>query len=669
MNIKSHHVSRTGVSLIRSIATAACLVLLPLGATPAESQDAIDPTGDIVVALPQARAPIVFETRRAVEARAIDLIGANAADEILRRLPSVYVPVNSRGEAIAFVRGAAERQVAIFYDGASLNVPWDNRLDLSLLPAAFAGSAQVAAAPLAPRYGVNALGAISFAAARPGGATARIMAGSTGLREAQATVPLDWGSTDLLVGGSYATRDAEPLSSDAMLPFSQSIEERRTNTDRALGSVFARVATKIGSHRLALTAFHVDASKGIAPESDRPSGARFWRYPDVRHTLVSGDALFTLGPATALDLIGWYQRFDQTIDSYTNVSYATRDAQERNRDRTLGTRLLLTQQVGALQLVASGNLLSSVHHQRDLAFTNGAPPAVTPGFIRYRQRNASLGLDASAPLVDGLNAELGVGYDRVDYLDTGDKPTIRAAKGWTGRAGLVWSPDDAWRLRAALGRKIRAPTMRELFGQALNRFLINPDLRPERIVSAELAAEWRSDAWDLSLVGFVQDLDGTIDQRAVGRLRQRINLPGSQVLGVEAVAVWRPVPAWSLGSSATYADTRRKHVSAGQTDRLAEKPDVLARLYADYRALSGFGALAELMYTGRAYSADANGVLVALPRSTAVNLRASQRMKIAGTAIDLFVRGDNLFDALIMPQLGLPAPGRSVRLGMTIGVP
>lgn len=639
---------------------------MPLAATPATAQDATDPTGDIVVALPQARAPTVFETRRVLEARAIDLIGANAADEILRRLPSVAVPVNSRGEAIAFVRGAAERQVAIFYDGAAINVPWDNRLDLSLLPAALAGSAQVAAAPLAPRYGVNALGAISFTASRPGGATARVMAGSARLREAQATVPLAWADTDLLLGGSYATRDADPLSHEAALPFSQPGEERRTNTDRELASVFARVATKVGGHRLALTAFHVDASKGIAPESDRPSGARFWRYPDVRHTLVSADALFTLGPATALDLIGWYQRFDQTIDSYTSVSYRTRDAQERNRDRTLGGRLLLTQQVGALQLVASGNLLTSVHHQRDLAFANGAAPAAIPGFIRYRQRNASLGLDASVPLADGLNAELGVGYDRVDYLDTGDKPAIRAAKGWTGRAGLVWSPDEAWRLRAALGRKIRAPTMRELFGQALNRFLINPDLQPERIVSAELAAEWRSDAWDLSLVGFAQDLDGTIDQRNVGRLRQRINLPGSQVLGVEAVATWRPAPAWSLGANATYAHTRRKQVAVAQTDRLAEKPDVLARMHADYIGQSGFGTMAELLYTGRAYSADASGVLVALPRSTAMNLRVSQRVVLGGVATDLFVRADNLFDALVTPQLGLPAPGRSVRLGITI---
>lgn len=610
----------------------------------------------------------MFETRHVLEARAIDLIGANAADEILRRLPSVAVPVNSRGEAIAFVRGAAERQVAIFYDGAAINVPWDNRLDLSLLPAALAGSAQVAAAPLAPRYGVNALGAISFTASRAGGATARVMAGSAVLREAQATVPLAWSDTDLLLGGSYATRDAEPLSAGAALPFSQPGERRRTNTDRALASVFARVATKLDGHRLALTAFHVNASKGIAPESDRPGGARFWRYPDVRHTLVSGDALFTLGPATALDIIGWYQRFDQTINSYTDVSYQTRDAQERNRDRTSGGRLLLTQQVGGLQLVASGNLLTSVHHQRDLAFTNGAAPAAIPGFIRYRQRNASLGLDTSAPLAGGLNAELGVGYDRVDYLDTGDKPAIRAARGWTGRAGLVWSPGEAWRLRAALGRKIRPPTMRELFGQALNRFLINPDLQPERIVSAELAAEWRSNGWDLSLVGFAQDLDGTIDQRNVGRLRQRINLPGSQVLGVEAVAAWRPAPPWSLGGNATYARARRRQVAAGQTDRLAEKPDLLARLYADYIGASGFGALAELLYIGRAYSVDASGALVALPRSASLNLRASQRVEIGGAAATLFARGDNLLDASIVPQLGLPAPGRSVRLGVSIAV-
>ncbi|WP_085808489.1 TonB-dependent receptor [Sphingomonas sp. TZW2008] len=638
------------------------LGVLLLATWPAAAQEA-DPTGDIIVT--PARTPPPFETRYALGTAAIDRIAANAADEVVRRLPSVYVPVNSRGEAIAFVRGAAERQVAVFYDGAAINVPWDNRLDLSMLPAGLVGRAQVAAAPLAPRYGVNALGAVSFAPARPDAFGARGLVGSGNIRDLAGVAPLTVGATDLTIGASYATRAGETVADDAALPFAQA-GTLRTNTDRDLASIFAQASTRAGDHRLSFTAFHVAGDKGIAPESDRASGARFWRYPTLRHTLLSGKAGVMLGDTTTLDVIGWYQRFDQTIDSYTDATYRRRDTQEVDRDRTVGTRVLLSQAAGPTRVTASLNLLESTHDQRDTGFTNGAPPLRLPAFLRYRQRNASVGLDTVTALTDRLEMDLGGGYDRVAYVDTGDKPPIDAAEGWTGRAGLAWRAAAGWRLRATLGRKIRAPTMRELFGQALNRFLINPDLRPERVVSAELGADWTRDDLSLSLVAFAQDLDGTIDQRNVGRLRQRINLPGSTVRGLEATAAWQPAPGWSLGGSATLTRTRRKEPPAGTSDRLAEKPDLLARLYGERVAVSGFGVLAELLHVGRAYSADADGVLVALPRSTALNLRVSQRIDAADGAIELFARGDNLIDTAIVPQLGLPAPGRTFRIGLSV---
>lgn len=648
-----------------SVRWGAVSLLGLLLAWPAMAQESPDPTGDIVVSLPQSRAPQPLETRHVLDAREIALVDAAAADEILRRLPSVYVPVNSRGEAVAFVRSAAERQVALFYDGAAINVPWDNRLDLSLFPAALAGRAQVAAAPLAPLYGVSALGAISFTPPRPAQGYARGMIGSGGLREVEAVAPFTSGNTDVLLGGSYATRDGDTIADGADLPYSQR-GALRTNTDREIASVFGRVGTAIGDHLLSVTAFYVDANKGIAPESDRPDGARFWRYPTLQHSLISANAGLALEPTTALDMVGWYQRFRQTIDSYTDATYTARNSQEANRDDTIGARVLLTQQLGRTRIIASANVLDSQHDQRDTTFTRGQPPAVLPAFLQYRQRNWSFGLDATSALTDAITGEIGIGYDRVYYLETGDKPDTPDAKGWTGRVGLSWAPAEAWRVRAAIGRKIRPATMRELFGQALNRFLLNPDLQPERIVSADLGAEWRTEAAGVSVAGFIQDLDGTIDQRNVGRLRQRINLVGSQVIGVEATAYWHPASEWTLGGNGTFARSRRKGTTGDQTDRLAEKPDVIARAYGDYAGTSGFGALAEVLYTGRAYSADADGVLVALPRAASVNVRMSQRITLAGVAADVFARGDNLFDAQIVPQIGLPAPGRTLRIGLTI---
>lgn len=647
------------------------LALLLAGmATTARADAPGDPTADILVEGQATTLVTPFETRHALDARQIDLVGAGGADEIARRLPSLYVPVNSRGEAIPFLRNAAERQVAVFYDGAAINVPWDNRLDLSLLPAALVGSARVAVAPLAPLYGVNALGAVSFSPRVPMGVAARGLIGSGRTREAQAIAPLQLGKTMLTVGGSHVTRAGEPLSDDAALPFSQPGDDLRTNTDRDLSSVFARLGSDVGGHTLSLTAFHVWGDKGIAPESDRASGARFWRYPVVEHSLVSANAGLALGDHTALALVGWYQRFNQTIDSYSGVDYDRRDAQEVNRDRTVGVRALLSHSLGdGVRITGSANMLDSVHHQRDIAFAAGVAPAVLPAFLRYHQRNWSFGGDVSANFAPGLSGEIGGGYDRVSYLDTGDKPGIAAVDDWTGRAALAWEPAAGWRLRAAVGRKIRAATMRELFGQALNRFLLNPDLKPERVISGELAAEWKNDEARVFLVGFGQDLNGTIDQRNVGRLRQRVNLKGSTVAGVEAGGEWQPAAGWTLGGNATISRVRRKSPAAGTLNRLAEKPAMLSRVYGDYLSVGGFGALVEGQYGGRAYSADANGTLVPLRRSLSVNMRVSQRVSLERTAVELFARVDNVGDALVLPQLGLPAPGRSFRVGLSIGAP
>ena len=72
-------------------------------------------------------------------------------------------------------------------------------------------------------------------------------------------------------------------------------------------------------------------------------------------------------------------------------------------------------------------------------------------------------------LTEQLRSEIGIGYDVVNYLRTGDKPPVEDAKGWTGRAGLVFEAGSGLRLRGAVGRKMRAPTMRERFGEDNSR--------------------------------------------------------------------------------------------------------------------------------------------------------------------------------------------------------
>ena len=599
-----------------------------------------------------------FETRHRLDLSSVAVLDAGSADEILRQLPSVHVPVNSRGEAIAFLRNAGERQVAIFFDGAAINVPWDNRLDLALIPAPLlGGGVRTAAGPLAPHYGVNALGAVSLS---PGTRLAgRLATGTGGLVQVEGAVPFG----PLRLGASRTSRRALSVPKAADLPFSQAECCLRTNTDRSLGSLFAQLSDSVGKHDLSLTAFRVWGEKGIAPEGHLATGARFWRYPEIRHTLVVANARSAFGPTIELATTLWHQRFGQVIDSYSGADYRTVEARQIDRDRSWGVREILEHDAGKAKFVGSANLLHSVHGQIDIEDR----AAQLPAGLTYSQRSWSLGGEVEYAFSDALVGELGLGYDRVEYLRTGDKPPIGDARGWTGRIGIIRDLGGGWRLRAAAGRKIRAATMRELFGQAIGRFLPNPDLGPERITTLELGAEWDGRKGSLFLIPFVQEVEDTIDQRKVGALRQRINLAGSTVHGFELGGEWRPAGPFALSGNATWTRVRRKDAAPGTVDRIAEKPALLARVRADLALPSGLSATLEAELVDGAWSPDDSGTLVPLGHSAALDFRIGRRVHMgSGHEAEIYLRADNLTDTLIVPQLGLPAPGRTIRIGLTI---
>ena len=76
----------------------------------------------------------------------------------------------------------------------------------------------------------------------------------------------------------------------------------------------------------------------------------------------------------------------------------------------------------------------------------------------------------------------------------------------------------------------------------------------------------------------------------------------------------------------------------------------------------------ETEHVGRAWSADESGTLVALERSTTLNCRLAYGLELLlEREAEMFLHIDNLTDMLVEPQLGLPAPGWPIRVGVKIG--
>ena len=644
--------------------------------TPADSLKEYD-LGEVVVGGGRDAATSSPSTIQKIPLAAIDRIDAASVAEVARLIPAAHVQTNSRGETLVYLRAAGERQVALFFDGALLNVPWDNRVDLALVPSSVVGGVTVAKGVPSVLWGANVLGgAVNM--------VSRGLEGEGSFTEAGMLVgQADFKATDFDFGylhathlgkrgpwsyvGSvgYADRDGVALPNDlddAGLHFSQSPEGRlRTNTFSEGVHGFGRVAYAFGDRAsLGVSVLHVDGEKGVAPEGHLDPAVdrvRFWRYPEWRMTMavLSGEA--ELGAATSLRGAVWGSRFGQEIASFTDASYIERDGTQRDDDATAGSRLVLQHVFAPVTLRLGLNALTSTHRQQETAFE--ADQATQDPELTFRQGLYSVGLEGETTPADRLTLTGGVSFDALTTPETGDKPARDAFTDYGLTAGAVYRLNPTWTLNAAAGRKTRFPTLRELFGEALNRFAVNPDLRPESSLLAEVGLRHAGGVLSGEVTAFLNNTVDTIDQQRLedGR-RRRINLGSSRVVGVELTGALRPVPRVRFDGHLTVMSVQGFDGNDEEI-KLSEKPEAIGRLAATYNSARSNATL-EAVYTGIAYSPTDDG-FARLDPALVLNARIGSRAELWGTTGEVVFRIDNITDAVVLPQLGLPGPGREFK--------
>jgi iron complex outermembrane receptor protein len=592
--------------------------------------------------------------------------------DALRGLPGVSARPNSRGETVPRIRGSEERQTTVFLDGAPLAVPWDGRFDLALLPTGLIGRIDVRKGATSIEYGANAVAGVVDLQSRRGGngsgSLGLIQAGTYGLIETSAVVGGRVSGADVTLAGSRQVQDASRLADPAALPFSQNDSRRRTNSRSAASTVFAAIGDSSGALEWRASLLHFDAKRGIAPESDRDPtlfAPRYWRYPAISFTQATILARAEIGRNANLHGVVWRQWYDQTIDAYRSADYSALRGREQGADRTSGGRLTLSHPVGPFRARWSASAQTTTHVQIDTAL-----PGAAAAPLRYRQDLVSLGAEADLPLGERTQLTLGLGYDRSSNPLTGDKPGHPASGAGTFSVNLRKRLDARWALSLSTGRRTRFPSPRELFGEALGRFLPNPELKPETAWLADLELSFRSPALNLSLNPFLmRNLNG-IGQRVVRvgaqSLRQRYNVDGTTSFGVDALLAASAGP-WSLELGGTILDARADS-GAAPFRGLIQRPAYEGLVALAWEPADALDLRAELRLIGPAVDLGPGGTYSRLPPAAELNLRASVGLMPIGSSRRLLatLAVDNATDALILPQLGLPLPGRTVRVGIRI---
>lgn len=591
----------------------------------------------------------------------------------LRLLPSASVQTNSRGETLVYIRSAGERQVAVFLDGAPLNIAWDNRIDLSLVPATVLGSMTVERGAVSPGYGANTSGgALNLQSRRltSDGSLSELtlQGGTAGSRQLKGLFASRQNANSILVGATYASREGLRLPESVDLPF-EPVSDSRVNSDREESNVYMRLDRNGERGQLGLTLMHARAEKGVAPEGhlnpalDR---VRYWRYPLWRHSMA---ILNGVVEANGVRWSGstWITRFRQDIANYEDVNYEHSDELQEDTDLSGGLRMIAERERSSWRwrLITVASLAQ--HEQRELDLN---APNSRPDSQRYQSLLHTLGGEITSASGYPGHWAFGVAWDGMRTPETGAFPSGDGFDAYSLNAEWHRTLGARSTIKLNAGSKPRFPTMRELFGTALDRFVINPTLKPERTWMAEAGWMIQRSSWQAEVMGFVQRTQDTIDQENVDvdgeRKRQRINLDGSRVVGVE----------WSGAGELSGFITIQGHLTwmrpvvtgDSESRRLTEKPEVLATVQTRIDLRRGLSVDLSSVYTGKAYGLGPDNTLVDLPTSLRMNARLAVQRFFAESGVFLQVYGgvDNITDELHVAQLGIPSAGRTARVGVSL---
>lgn len=602
-------------------------------------------------------------------------------EEALRELPFVQVRENSRGEAQLTLRGTESRQLAVLVDGVPLTLGWDARTDLSLIPIDAAREIELFRGISSVLHGPNVLGGVVSIeighgsvdpARRLNGAQGGVDA--TGAMFGGVRLGRTWSSGDgglsVQAGGAYRSRDGVPLPGGVAQPAGAD-PHRRLNSDLDHASAFftGRYESEAGGW-VSMSTFGYRAAKGVPPELHVRSPRR-WRIPDTKRfvgTVSAGTAWgrTPLGTGDFEVSIG-VDAGDAQIDEFDTLAYEEVVGQEFADDRTLTLRALSDHELGAGVLRSALTWAETRHVER-----------LVPGDRSvFRQRLLSLGGEAELPLAgpdggfwSGVRISLGASFDRGSTPETGGRQAREAIDDWGARIGGSAQVGRRVRLHMGASRRVRFPSLRELYSGALGRFVPNPGLAPEALRALESGVTGTIDAFgaevEAQAVLFLQSFSNAIVRTGLGdgrfrrENRRRVDAGGLELL---ADARWGGL---SLGGDLTWQDVNvTDERSPGLSPRPEYQPAIAGGVHVEGPLPAGLRARAAAEMVGRQFCVDPDlGRDVALDPTTRLNLVVSREFAIGGPmgTLQTSLSLDNLADAAVFDQCGLPRPGRLLRL-------
>ena len=236
--------------------------------------------------------------------------------------------------------------------------------------------------------------------------------------------------------------------------------------------------------------------------------------------------------------------------------------------------------------------------------------------------------------------------------------------GFTG--GLGWGVTEKILIKAKAGYTVNVPTFEQLYQTthgSIDQTRGNPNLKKEKIWSYDLGIEYKLDKdKTLQFTLFRADTTDLISyKRGDDKIYRPINIPSSHRQGVELTAKYN----WGKGLiteiNAVVQDSRNSVTGKelSYTPKVKLKGSVRYTI-SDYKTrIDG-----TVRYEGKRFNQIENLPTQQLEAYTTVDAKVTQPFKIKGTAVEWYLKVDNLFNASYQFHYGYPDDGRKITSGI-----
>jgi vitamin B12 transporter len=670
-----HRSFRRIIGSFFSVVSPLCLAfpLAALSETPEAEKTGVYTLGEIVVSA-QKEGVETTGTVREITAEDIQNKDARNLAEALELLPGVEVRTGAEGTPRVDLRGFRSRHVLLLLDGIPLNSTFDGQFDPSIIPTENIAKIKVSYGTSSVLYGQGALAGVINIITKKGKEGVQGMASGEvgeGLeRLGRFNLSGAKENVDFFVSGSMAARRGFRLSDNFD---STPLEDGnlRENSDARRNNLFGNIGySPTEDWDIGLVATYTKGNYGVPPSTKQStktdpdpfaSNPKYERVNDLEGFSAQLSTSYDLpGPA---DIRGWvyFNSLDEERTRYDDSNYNSMNSKgsyfEDGKSKVWGGALQ-----GNCDLKSFGFFTIGLDAQRQDYETSGKVRDVQVGknyeFSYFDDKwnldvyDASIEYEVSP--FQNFGVVLGYGHHWLNKKEGSNDDD------GSYLAGLHYDVLKDTRLKGSFARKIRFPTIRQLYEKEYG----NPDLKTEESYNYELGVEQGLPLNSrIALTGFLSDVRNYIEKPFNDVPYE--NNDKYRFQGFELTAETRFMRNLMLRAGYTFLDTKDKSPGT-EKDELQYRPKHKLTLEGKYAFSCGFSAYMNVIYVSDQvyYSRDTPLEKRDLNNYALVNIKFDQTL--LNGLLDVYVGADNLFDKDYEESYGFPMAGRTVYGGVEV---